>query len=155
MKHIKEIIDNKYFRFLILLGILSILFNISLSFVVISGNSMHPYYENREIAFIDRLSYRFAPIKRFDIVIIKTKDGEMLIKRIIALPKESVSYENQNFYINKKILTSDFYNYHKNREMKIEAVRVPENHFFVIGDNRDYSLYSLFHKSQIVGKVIF
>ena len=121
-----------------LLGILSILFNISLSFVMVTGDSMHPYYKNREIVFIDRLSYRFAPIERFDIIIIKTKDGETLIKRVIALPKELVSYENQSFYINEKILTSDFYNYHKNKMIN-NALKTPPNSFLLFMRVNNYT----------------
>lgn len=116
---------------------------------------MDPYYTDKEVVFVDKLSYRFAPIDRFDIVIIETKDGEKLIKRVVAMPEETLRYANQRFYIDGKPLTSDFYNYHKNPRMEISSTKVPKDHFFVIGDNRDYSMFSLFHKSQIVGKVIF
>lgn len=122
---------------------------------MIDGRSMHPYYKNGEIVFIDKLSYRFAPIKRFDIVIIETKDGEKIIKRIVAKPGELISYKNKNFYLNEKILQTDFYNSHSDLRMVIEPIRVPKDHYFVIGDNREDSVYSLFHKNQIVGKVIF
>ena len=138
-----------------LLATLSLLFNVSLGFVMVHGDSMDPYYKDKEVVFVDKLTYRFAPIKRFDIVIIKTKEGETLIKRIIAMPEEVIHYKGQSFYINNKALTSDFYNYHRNPNMEITPTKVPKGHFFVIGDNRDYSMFSLFHKSQVIGKIIF
>jgi|TARA_R110000751_G_scaffold23569_3_gene65078 signal peptidase I len=155
MSYFKDLAKNKYAKLIALLAVLSLLFNISLSFVMVEGDSMDPYYTDKEVVFVDKLSYRFAPIERFDIVIIETKEGERLIKRVIAMAGETLRYTNQNFYINEKPLTSDFYNYHRSPHMEIPSMKVPKDHFFVIGDNRDYSMFSLFHKSQIVGKVIF
>jgi len=155
MSYFKDLVKNKHAKLIALLAVLSLLFNISLSFIMVQGNSMDPYYADKEVVFVDKLVYRFAPIGRFDIVIIETKDGEKIIKRVIAMPEETLRYTKQSFYIDGKLLTSDFYNYHRNPHMEIPSMKVPKDHFFVIGDNRDYSMFSLFHKSQIVGKVIF
>ena len=67
----------------------------------VQGNSMDDTLSNGDIMILDEISYRFKDIKRFDIVVIKTKN-DFLIKRVIGLPGEKVKYKNNKLFINNK-----------------------------------------------------
>ena len=101
--------------------------------------------------------------KRFDIVIFRYPDdeSELYIKRIIGLPGETVEIKDGDVYIDgsKKPLDDSF------TAEKIEGsfgpYKVPEDSYFVMGDNRNCSYDSRFWKNtyvrfyEILGKAMF
>lgn len=121
----------------------------------VNGPSMNNTLKDRDIMILDEISYRFSDIKRFDIVVIKYKD-EYIIKRVIGLPGEKIKYENNKLYINDKFIKEDFS--HKKTD-DFDAVLVPDNSYFVLGDNRGDSLDSriigTIYESDIKGKTSF
>ena len=90
--------------------------------------------------------------KRFDIVIFRYPDdeSELYIKRIIGLPGETVEIKDGDVYIDgsKKPLDDSF------TAEKIEGsfgpYKVPEDSYFVMGDNRNNSSDS---RTDIVGNI--
>lgn len=110
----------------------------------VNGPSMNDTLKNNDIMILDEISYRFSKIERFDIVVIRYKN-EYIIKRIIALPGEEVSYKNGKLYINGKVMKEDFS--HKMTE-DFDSVKVEEGNYFVLGDNRVNST-----DSRIIGTV--
>ena len=101
--------------------------------------------------------------KRFDIVIFRYPydESELYIKRIIGLPGETVEIKDGDVYIDgsKKPLDDSF------TAEKIEGsfgpYKVPEDSYFVMGDNRNCSYDSRFWKNtyvrfdEILGKAMF
>lgn len=67
----------------------------------VNGASMNDTLYDKDIMILDKISYHFQDIERFDIVVIKM-DDEYLIKRVIALPGEKISYQDNKLYINDK-----------------------------------------------------
>ena len=118
----------------------------------VKGSSMNPTLHSQDIMILDEISYRFGKIKRFDIVVIKY-DNEYLIKRVIGLPGEEVSYQNNQLYINGKKVKEPFK--HKKTE-DFTSVKVAQNEYFVLGDNRTNSIDSRvlgsFKRKNIKGK---
>ena len=106
----------------------------------VNGTSMDPTLKNGDIMILNKIGYRITKIKRFDIVVIKYKD-ELLIKRVIGLPGEKIKYENNTLYVNDKALDEEFdKTYTYNFSIKeIGSTTVPEDSYFVLGDNREVS----------------
>lgn len=121
--------------------------------IKVNGNSMNNTLLNKDIMILDKISYRFSDIKRFDIVVIK-KNGEYLIKRIIGLPGEKLRYENNKLYINGKEVEENF-NHFLTEDFILDG-EIPANNYFVVGDNRIDSLDSRFigfiKEEEILGK---
>lgn len=119
----------------------------------VNQNSMNNTLYDKDIMILDKISYRFKNINRFDIVVIK-KDKEYLIKRVIGLPSETIEYKDNKLYINDKIVEENFN--HKDTNDYILEGKIPENYYFVVGDNRPDSLDSrvigLIKKDEIIGK---
>lgn len=128
--------------------------------VVVEGSSMDPTLKDSELMFLSKISYNFKDIKRNDIVVIKI-DDEYIIKRVIGLPNEHVKYLDNKLYINGELQEEDF-NHDNTEDFELESLgyeTLPNNCYFVVGDNRSVSLDSrvlgCFNKKQILGKANF
>ena len=119
----------------------------------VNQSSMNNTLFDKDIMLLDKISYRFKDIKRFDIVVIK-RNKEYLIKRVIGLPGDMIEYKDNKLYVNNEIVKEDFL--HKQTDdYKLEKV-IPDNYYFVVGDNRPNSLDSrvigLISKDEILGR---
>jgi len=150
-KFIKELIP-----YLIILIVVVIIRTYIITPVQVVGDSMHPTLKNNEILFLSKLDYKINDINRYDIVVVKGED--LIIKRVIGLPGEHVMYKNGKLYINDKE-TEDKYAYITNNfDLKsLDYDKIPEDYYFVIGDNRndskDSRMIGLIHKDEILGSV--
>lgn len=128
--------------------------------VVVVGDSMVPTLENKQILLLDKITYKFKEIKRFDIVVIDTGKSE-IIKRIIGLPGETVEYKDNLLYINGKVVES-IYNF-DTQDFTMDSITysktIPEDKYLVLGDNRlvssDSRIIGLIDKKDILGKTSF
>ena len=127
---------------------------------------MEPNFHDGQYLLTNKLTYKFQDPKRGDIVIFKppVNQDEEYIKRIIALPGDTVSIKDGHYFINGEQLAEDYipksiYTKGKmflpNNSEKI----VPANSYFVSGDNRESSSDSRFWgfitKDKITGKAWF
>lgn len=124
--------------------------------IKVNGDSMNNTLKDKDIMILDKISYRFQDIKRFDIVVIKN-DKEYLIKRVIGLPGETVEYKNNKLYINNKNVAEKF-NHEETPDFILEE-KIPEGYYFVVGDNRpvsnDSRYIGLIKEEDILGKTSF
>jgi len=96
-------------------------------------------------------------LKRKDIVVIKDPEGEkdILTKRIIGLPGEKIVVKKGNVYINDTKISEP---YIKEKPLYILEKKISENHYFLLGDNRndseDSSVWGPVPKELIIGKVV-
>lgn len=117
------------------------LFQVSL----VEQDSMNPSFYEGDKLVIDKLTYRFSAIKRFDVIVFETIDTgsyprkpKDYIKRVIGLPGETVEIHDGNVWIDGKKLDDKFGpTYVNSPEGQIYVV--PPHHLFVMGDNRGYS----------------
>jgi len=112
----------------------------------IKGDSMQPNFPDGEYLLTDKVSYRFGEPERGDIIVFEppNSDGDEFIKRIIALPGESVSIASGRVLINSSVLNEPYISASVNTVSGAflndnKQVIVPQDHYFVMGDNRPHS----------------
>lgn len=129
----------------------------------VEGVSMYPTLTDKESVLIDKLTYRTGEPERFDIVVFEEdiSDTGYYIKRIIGLPGEQVTIDKRgNIYINGMVLRDSYgYGVIADPGIAVNTVKVGEDEYFVLGDNRNNSTDSRFEevgnikRDQITGKV--
>ena len=108
------------------------------------------------------ISEKFKDPDRFDIVIFKSPDDEsrLFIKRVIGLPGETVEIKDGKVYINDSSTPLDDSFIPEKMTGNYGPYKVPENCYFMLGDNRNNSNDSRFWKNkfvrfdQLVGKAV-
>lgn len=96
-----------YYALIGLLITLSILFNVFVQRVQVSGHSMDPTLKTNEKLF----AVKHIPIDRFDIVVAKEKTDDeniFIIKRVIGLPGDTVEYKKDQLYVNGKKMNEPY-----------------------------------------------
>ncbi|HTG43771.1 MAG TPA: signal peptidase I [Verrucomicrobiae bacterium] len=120
--------------------------------IQIIGSSMSPTYRNGSLNLVNRWSYSKHTPHRGDVVALNA-EGELLLKRIIALPGETVAIQDGAIEINGEPLSDGFSISRIPWEM--DPVELGQNEFFVIGDNRASSVFCKVAKRDILGKTVF
>lgn len=126
----------------------------------VDGASMEPALKDGDKLVIDKLSYHFREPERFDIVVFPQKIDVYYVKRIIGLPGETVQIQDGRIYIDGIALAENYGKEPMRAEYDMELpVTLGENQYFVLGDNRNFSIDSrdasvgLISKNYIIGKV--
>lgn len=102
---------------------------------IVQGYSMEPNLHTDQRLIIDKLSYEFHEPARGDIVVVNVPDSEIpLIKRVIALPGELIEIRRGQVFIDGNLLEEPYLVNNDNRSYG--PLQVPEEHLFVMGDNR-------------------
>lgn len=103
-----------YYSLVGLLITLSILFNVFVQRVQVSGHSMDPTLKTNEKLF----ALKHVPIDRFDIVVAKEKTDDeniFIIKRVIGLPGDTVEYKKDQLFVNGKKINEPYLNSFKEK----------------------------------------
>lgn len=107
-----------------------------------------------------RLAYKDKDPERGDIIIFKYPDNEKIlyIKRVIGMPGETVEIHNGEVTIDGEVLSEPYLT--TTTEGDFGPYIVPEDHYFMMGDNRNNSADSRYwrntylSKDKIVGKAV-
>ena len=142
----------------------------------VSGESMHPTFEDKDKVIVSKISKTLNHIDSGDVIIFHANSKSDYIKRLIGKPGDTVKYKKDQLYINDKkvkesylsenkkykdgkYLTEDFNS--KTLNGANGKAKIPEDKYLVLGDNRQnsndsrYKDVGLIDKKQIVGKVMF
>lgn len=130
-----------------------------LQIILIRGNSMFPTYRNGEIRCIWKYS---TELHRGDVIVfLSTALNELLVKRIVGLPGETVQIKNGSIYVNGEIMdvlpNTPYIEYAGNAAA---LFKLGEGEYFVLGDNvqesRDsrYDEIGIVFIDNVVGKVL-
>lgn len=130
--------------------------------VVVPSGSMENTIMTGDKVFTFRLSYLFSDPKRGDIVVFPYPDDEEVdyIKRIIGLPGDKIEIRGGTLYINDERYEED-YLLEPMDEEDFGPIVVPDNCYFMMGDNRNSSMDSRYWRNKFVqrdkikGKAIF
>src|SRR6266436_5278970 len=129
--------------------------------VKVEGTSMAPLLSDQERIFINKFVYRFEPIERGDVVVFwypldRTKS---FIKRIVALPGETVEILRGMVYVNGDPLPEPYVPSQYEDVMDFGPMRMPRDSYFVMGDHRissnDSRVFGPVASRFISGRAVF
>ena len=125
--------------------------------IQIEGVSMLPTYRSNGVNFVNRLAYRFHEPRRGDVVAIRLAGPSvMYMKRIIALPGESLAFHEGRAYINGNLLEEPYVKFPCAWEE--ESGQLGPSEYYVVGDNRSMPQADHYQgkadRGRIVGKVL-
>lgn len=123
---------------------------------IVDGASMDYTLEDGQLVLINKFVYNIDEVERFDIVVLNNEeDNDRIIKRVIGLPNETIEYNNDQLYINGKLIEQNY----EFKTTEDFVVQTKDNEYFVLGDNRtvskDSRMLGNFNKEDIVGRVNF
>lgn len=132
----------------------------------VSGRSMVPTFADGDYLITDKITYRFRPPEKGDIIVLKNPRDESqdFIKRIIAEPGDTIKIENKQVFVNGVLLGEVYLPSSTQTQAgsflnEGKTVKVGENQYLVLGDNRDHSSDSRewgpITKEEIVGRAFF
>jgi signal peptidase I len=133
----------------------------------VSGESMYPTFKNNEYILTNLIGLRFGELKRGDVIVFKspTDADKDFIKRVMALPGDSVMVENGHVYVNgqmvneSKYLSNEVQTYGGAALQEGETVIVPDGEYIVMGDNRtnssDSREWGFLKEGSIIGKSFY
>lgn len=152
-KFVKEI-----YPYIIIVIVVLLIKKFVIAPIRVIGPSMKDTLLDGDIMLLDKVTYRFSDIKRFDIVVIKY-DNDLIIKRVIGLPGDEIEYEDNKLYINGKYYSEDYLSTGTTTPAFKTSSVVPKGSYFVLGDNRKVSKDSreigFVSKKNIEGKATF
>lgn len=131
---------------------------------IVDGKSMMDTLKHGENLLVEKVSYHFTDPDRFDVIVFYPHGRESTdyyIKRVIGLPGETVQIIGEDIYIDGEKLEENF-----GKDPIIEAgmadepIKLGDDEFFVLGDNRTVSEDSRYEevgpvkRENIEGKAI-
>ncbi len=110
---------------------------------VVDGASMQPNFHTSERVIVDRISMLFSGPSRGDVVVLDSPQAdELLIKRVVGLPNETVTIQNGRVYIDGRLLDEPYVNGYCTYASCDGTWELGPDQYFVLGDNRSHSLDS-------------
>lgn len=134
---------------------------------LVYGSSMEPTLMDKQYLAMSKASVVFWGLKEGDIIVfetdLKTEGGnnKNLIKRVIGVPGDQIDIENGVVSRNGTPLEEAYIKSEPAYPTDTVHVKVPEGHYFAMGDNRLNSHDSrdsdvgLVPQQHILGKVLF
>jgi signal peptidase I len=129
--------------------------------VQVEGTSMLPVLKDHERIVINRIAYDVESIHRGDIIVFHypLDPSEIFIKRVVGLPGDWVSIRDGQVYVNGGRLSEPYIPPAYAGDETRAPVHVALNHYYVLGDHRDFSNdsreWGQVARKYIYGKAVF
>lgn len=117
--------------------------------IQVNQSSMYPTLKDQQLGFSNIWSYKLFGLKRFDVVIFYSAQmDDYLVKRVIALPNETIEVKEGVLYIDGFKTIEPFLDQKYVEEMTQQfgyftqdfgPISLKDNEVFLMGDNRPYS----------------
>jgi len=127
----------------------------------IEGNSMAPLLSDHELIFINKLVYHFEPVQRGDVIVFSypLDVTKSYIKRIVALPCETVEIRQGMVYVNGNPLPEPYVPSQYEDLSDFGPARLSSDSYFVLGDHRNSSndsrVFGTVARGLINGRAVF
>ena len=135
--------------------------------VSVEGASMEPTLQDGNHLILNKVS----DVDRFDVIVFPApeEDGKQFIKRVIGLPGDEITFQDQTLYINGETIEEDYVDLSKVSDSDLQSLnsdfnlsslegveQVPEDSYFVLGDNRvnskDSRSFGFISRNNVTGK---
>lgn len=106
----------------------------------IIGSSMEPSLHNGEEVLLNKIVYQFSVPERGDVIAFHPNGDEnthLYVKRIVGLPGETIQIKQGSVYIDGEMKVMDTPT--EDPGIAAEAIKLSDDEYFVMGDNRDNS----------------
>ena len=122
--------------------------------------SMYPTIKIGDHLLVDKVSYKINSFQRGDVVVFKappaTNRNEVMVKRLIGLPGDTIEIKNGVTYINNAILKEPYVT--EKVYTDFEPFKIPEGSLFMMGDNRNNSYdsrsWGVVPADYVIGKAL-
>lgn len=133
--------------------------NFVASHTKVEGTSMEATLDDGDDIIVEKVSYLTSDPERYDIIVFRESESIHYIKRVIALPGETIQITEGKIYINERAVF-DAYGNAKMEDGGIaeKPIKLGKDEYFVLGDNRNASKDSrdkevgVIKRDQIIGK---
>lgn len=163
-KGIKDTIDSIVVAFVIAMIIRAFLLQ---AYKIPSGSMLNTLLIGDHI-LVNKAAYYFSKPKRGDVIVFEypLEPEKDFIKRVIGVPGDKIKMVDKKVYINSKVLSEDYVRYatntiiynNDNPRDNFDEFTVPNEKYFVMGDNRDSSFDSRYwgfvSEDKIKGKAL-
>ncbi len=132
----------------------------------IPSDSMFPTLLEGDRLVVEKVSYRFHPPVRQDIIVFSPpiqlqtqgyERNQAFIKRVIATPGQTIAVQNGIVYVDNRPLVENYIAEYPS--YNLQPVTVPEGTLFVMGDNRNNSndshIWGFLPEEDIIGRAVF
>ena len=144
----KKTFWSEYGYLLVTVAVVFVLFRVVLQLAWVPSGSMETTIPTRSLLVSWRLPYLVSDpeLQRGDIVTFQSEElGKLLVKRVVGLPGDEVSFRDGNVYINGEKLEEPYLPRDGMTSARGAAsFSVPEGCYFMLGDNRGGSEDSRF-----------
>lgn len=135
----------------------------------VDGTSMEPNLVDSQLFLVDRFSFLFRDVRRYEVVqtFHPFLENKILIKRVVGLPGEIINIQTDKIIITtnagEEILISEPYisaqSYTIIKPGWNSRFVIPDHSYFVLGDNRNFSVdsreFGPIHRKYIIGTVTY
>lgn len=147
---------------LLVVGFAFLFHNYVFARVTVTGPSMQPTFNNKDVIFVEKISTKIGNINRGEIIIFDSnnENNDIYIKRVIGVAGDKINIKDGKVYLNGQILMESYLpqgTITKANSSTTEYV-VPKGYIFVLGDNRgnstDSRMLGLINIKDVKGHVI-